>query len=173
MSYTTNALLRAMLALSSALTSAGSFAIGADRDQPIYVQSDTATRNENTGITVYQGDVNMKQGSTRILADKVTIYTVNNEITRILAVGNPAHYQEKPDEQRKTVVAEANTIDYLLNQDKLNLIENASLDQEGTTMTGKRIEYNIKASEVKASSNSSSGDGRIHMVIQPKKTTAE
>lgn len=173
MKYTASTLLRATLALSAGLVSAGSFAIGADRDQPIHIQSDSAQRNENTGITIYQGDVDVKQGSTRILADKVTIYSTDNQVSRIIAQGNPAHYQEKPAPDRKTVAGQASTIEYLVTQEKLNLIENASLDQEGTTITGTRIQYDLKASEVKASSDGASGDGRIHMVIQPKATAGQ
>ncbi|BFM17421.1 lipopolysaccharide transport periplasmic protein LptA [Maricurvus nonylphenolicus] len=150
------------------LTSSLCFGLASDRDQPIYIESDSAERNEKDGITIYRGKVKMDQGTLRILADKVTIHSIDNQVTKIIAVGKPAHYQQKPSPEKETVIAKGNTIEYFIDQEKLHLINDASLKQEGSTMTGKRINYDIKASQVKASGGSRTSKQRIQMVIPPK-----
>lgn len=147
------------------------WALASDKQQPIHISSDKAERNEKKGVTIYEGAVQMDQGTLRIKADKVVIHSVNNEIAKIIATGKPAHYQQKPSPEKQLVVAKGDTIEYMIDVEKLHLINNASLRQnDGTTMTGKRIDYNIKESLVKAQSNkTNSKDDRIHMVIQPKR----
>jgi lipopolysaccharide export system protein LptA len=150
------------------LTSLQCLALASDRDQPIYIESDSAERNEKDGITIYRGKVKMDQGTLRILADKVTIHSIDNQVSKIIAVGKPAHYQQKPSPEKQTVIAKGDTIEYMIDQEKIYLINNASLKQEGTTMTGKRINYDIKASQVKAVGGNRSSKQRIQMVIPPK-----
>lgn len=149
------------------LSAAPCLALSSDRDQPIHIQSDTAERNEKKGITIYTGKVQMNQGSMRILAEKVTIHSVDDQVDKIIAIGSPAHYQQQPSPDKETVIAKGNTIEYFLEKEEILLLENASLKQQGTSMTGKRIRYDIKASQVNAVGGNSAQE-QIHMVIPPK-----
>ena len=163
--------LNALLSVVLSTLSAPLWALASDKDQPIHISSDSAERNEKKGITTYTGSVQMEQGTLRIDADKVVIHSVNNEISKIVATGKPAEYRQKPSPQKQMVIAKGDTIEYRLDAEKLYLINNASLRQnDGTLMTGKRIDYDIKESLVKAeSSNTNTKNDRIHMVIQPKR----
>lgn len=145
-------------------------ALESDREQPIHISSDTAERNEKKGITTYSGAVQMDQGTMRIKADKVVIYSVNNEISRVVATGDRAEYQQIPAPNKQLVIAKGKTIEYLLDTEKLYISENASLRQgDGTTLTGKKIDYDMKTSVVKAQGNkSTTNPDRIHMTIPPK-----
>lgn len=142
-------------------------ALPSDRDQPIHIQSDSAERNEKKGITTYRGDVQMDQGTLRIEADKVVIHSLDNQVSMIVATGKPAHYHQTPEVNKPAVKASGNTIKYMVTEEKLQLIKNASLVQnDGTTMTGERINYDMKDAVVKAAGQTNSK--RIHMVIPPK-----
>ncbi|MEC8428885.1 MAG: lipopolysaccharide transport periplasmic protein LptA [Pseudomonadota bacterium] len=145
-------------------------ALPSDREQPIHIQSDTAERDEKQGITTYRGDVQMDQGTLRIKADKVVIHSVDNQVSVIVATGKPARYKQTPELNKPEVKASGNTIEYLVSEEKLHLIKNASLVQnDGTTMTGERINYDMKDAVVKAAGQTSSTrPKRIHMVIPPK-----
>ncbi len=143
------------------------FALSTDREQPIHIQSNYAEQNEKQGLTTYQGKVQMTQGSIRILANKVMIYSTDGEVNKIIATGSPAHYEQQPSPDKGTVIGKGDTIEYLLDEEKLHLIDNASLDQQGTTMTGKNINYDMKASQVKATGGATSNE-QIQMVIPPK-----
>ncbi len=150
-----------------ALTTATSWALSADRSQPITVDSDSAESNEAQGVTTYSGNVVMQQGSMRINADKIIIHNDKNKVTRIVALGSPATYQQKPSDKEGLVVAKALRLEYNIVQSTLHLIDNASLQQEGTSLSGKQIDYDVKKSVVKAGGDSSQNQ-RVKMVIPAK-----
>ena len=145
----------------------GALALASDRQQSIYIESDRAERNENNGVTVYQGKVKMEQGTLRIDADKITIHSVDNRISKIVAIGQPARYQQRPSPERELVIAEGGTIKYLIRPERLELIKNASIQQEGTTLSGERIDYDIAKALVKAGGDPNSSQPRIQMIIPP------
>lgn len=146
------------------LTCQQAFALSSDRNQAITIHSDRAERDEVKGTTTYSGNVIMQQGSMRIDADKVVIVNVKNKVTQIVATGNPARYQQKPNEEEGPVVAQANRLEYNIAQDTLHLIDNALLQQEGTSLSGNRIDYDVKKSVVKAGGDTSQNE-RVKMVI--------
>lgn len=162
----------AALALWGALAPRPGLALPDDRNQPIYIQSDRAERDERKGTTVYTGDVEIDQGSLHISADRVTIAMDGDQVTRIDALGAPAKMHQKPSPEREPVYARATTIQYDVAREILTLIEKAAVTQEGSTVKGERIEYFVQEQRVKASSGSAeSGASRVQMVIQPRRAT--
>ena len=144
------------LALALALTSAPLLALPEARE---------AMRDEGKGLTVYQGDVVITQGTILIRADRVSVYSDGRQVSRIVCTGNPAHYQQVPEPDKALVEARAGTISYELNSEKIVLAGNASLKQEDATLTGERIEYDLRQDIIRAEGG---GDNqRIRMVIPP------
>jgi|TARA_B100001059_G_C17617478_1_gene467755 lipopolysaccharide export system protein LptA len=139
-----------------------------DRKAPIKVVSDRAEQNEKKGTATYEGSVVVRQGSIVINADRVIIVTDTEDGDRIVCTGNPAHYQQVINTEDGLVIASANTIQYFLKNERIGLIQDASLEQNGTTITGDKIDYDLKAEIVKASSQSDTKQ-RIEMVIPPTK----
>ncbi len=144
-------------------------ALPSDRQQPILIESDRAQHNDKTGVTVYQGSVVITQGTIRIKADKVSVNAVGNKVTKIVCTGKPAHYQQQPRPDAELVTARANTIEYHLSKNAITLLGAASLEQEGSTLKGERINYDLQAELVEAT-GSTTGNQRIQMVIPPQKT---
>lgn len=141
-----------------------------DRDQPIYISSDRAERDERKGTTVYTGDVEIDQGSMHISASSVTIRESDESVNEILASGNPAKMRQKPAEDREPVYARARSIQYDVTGEILTLIDDASVTQEGTTVTGDRIVYYIQEQRVKASGGgNATGKERVKVVIPPRR----
>ena len=153
-------------ALTVALITPAAFALPNDHQQAINIESDRVQRNDKTGLTVYEGAVHMIQGTMNIKADKVTLHTTNNKVSKIICTGKPAHYQQQPELDGGLVVARANTIEYHLDQDVINLIKDASLEQGGSTLTGDIINYDLKAELIEARGDDT-GKRRIQMVIPP------
>lgn len=166
-----------LLLLLASLGSMTAQALPGDREQPIRIQSDTAERNEKSGETTYRGQVEMTQGSLRIEADSITIHSNDKKVTHIIAMGNPAHYQQQPEADKAMVKATGNTIKYFVDTEKLHLIEQASIDQDGAIMKGERIDYDIQSALLKAGETNK--PTRVEMVIpaatlnRPKESTAE
>lgn len=88
-------------------------------------------------------------------------------MTQIVATGRPARYQQKPSPDEGPIIAQANRLEYNIAQDTLHLIENASLQQEGSSLSGNRIDYDVKKSVVKAGGDASQNE-RVKMVIPAK-----
>ena len=135
-----------------------------DREQPLYISSDTAVRDEKAGITVYQGDVDINQGSLNIRGDKVTVYFGAEGIKRILAVGGPASFKQKPSADADEVKATAMTIEYNPEQDIILLSEQAELEQNGDVIRSNKVRYDINSDIVEAGGGA---DNRVNIVIQP------
>jgi len=144
------------------------FCLPDDIKAPIKVVSDRAEKNEKEGTITYEGSVVVRQGSIKINADKVTIITDAVKGDRIVSKGKPARYQQIHNTQDGLVLASANTINYFLKSERIGLIQDASLEQNGTTITGDKIDYDLQAEIVKASSRENTKQ-RIEMVIPPTK----
>jgi lipopolysaccharide export system protein LptA len=153
-------------ALCAMLLSGAAAALPTDPQQPIEIEAGSAMRDERQGLTVYEQDVTIRQGSILINADRVSVHTVGNQVHRIVATGRPANYQQQPKPGDSPVVARANTIEYQLASDQIQLLGNASLEQAGTTLTGNRIDYDLRQEIIRASGDDTGG-GRIRMVIPP------
>ncbi|OUS13797.1 lipopolysaccharide transport periplasmic protein LptA [Gammaproteobacteria bacterium 53_120_T64] len=154
-----------LLCLLAAMCHAGSaLALPSDRQATITVEADRATINEKTGITEYQGAVVIQQGSLLIEAEQVTIYATDGQAHKIICIGKPAHYQQRPNVEDGLVNAHANTIEYYLDTDVITLIKNASLEQQGSTLRGDHINYDLKA-ELVVAKGSANSQQRVHMVI--------
>ena len=133
-----------------------------DNQQPINIQSDRATRKtlEGSEKTEYFGNVVMTQGSMLINGDHVIIHTTDHKVTQITAIGKPAKFQQQSDPEKEPVKARADTIDYQLKAETVVLANNATIEQEGSTVSGNRIEYNVASERVQA-------EERVNMVFIP------
>ncbi|MCK9563387.1 MAG: lipopolysaccharide transport periplasmic protein LptA [Bacteroidales bacterium] len=159
-------------ALCAALLAGTAVALPSDPRQPIEIEAGSAMRDERQGVTVYERDVTIRQGSILITADKVSVHSAGNQIDHIVATGSPAHYQQQLKPGENPVVARAATIEYQLAADQIHLVGNASLEQDGTTLTGSRIDYDLRQEVIRASGDNAEG-GRIRMVIPPDQQRTE
>lgn len=158
---------RVLFALILLCNSLSTWALPGDRSQPITIKSDRAERDEKNGTTLYQGSVIMEQGSMRIEADRVIIHNAEKKVSLIVATGLPARYQQKVSVDKQPVIAKGNTIEYKIEGQALTLLGNASIEQEGSRLSGQRINYDLEQSLVTAGSDADAQPERIQMIIPP------
>jgi lipopolysaccharide export system protein LptA len=141
-----------------------SFALPEDSQQPINIHADSAELDQNKNIAVYHGSVKMQQGTMTVTGDKMTIELEDQQVVRIIAEGDRAHYQQqiKPDESM--VLADAKKITYFTAEERVELVGDAHLTQDNNEFTGQLIKYNTNEGKVDASSN---GQGSVQMILQP------
>ncbi|MGB0360258.1 MAG: lipopolysaccharide transport periplasmic protein LptA [Endozoicomonas sp.] len=152
------------------------FGLPEDRQQPINIRSDTADIDNKKGISIYRGDVIITQGTTRITGDTVTVFTKGQEVTKVTAQGKKkrAYYEELQPNAQGTIQAWGYMIHYNLNNEEIELINDALLALQGDTFKGEKINYDLAKQTVNAKGLQSQGDdGRVQMIIQPKHTTTE
>ncbi|MGP0171932.1 lipopolysaccharide transport periplasmic protein LptA [Pseudomonas sp. NCHU5208] len=167
-----------ILSLGAALGSAAAWALPSDRDQPIRIQADTAELDDKQGVAVYRGDVIITQGTLKITGDTVTItQTASGDIDVFTSVGNLAYYEQKPAVDKEIVKAYGKTIQYFASNERIVLIDQAKVIQEGNTFEGEKIVYDTRRQIVNAGratgNNVSVPRPRIDMVIQPKNKPAD
>ena len=155
------------------LLASSSNALDSDRLQPIRIQADTATVDENDGASVYKGNVIIIQGTLQLTADEVEIFTAENQVIQIIAkasneAGTLAQYQQQNNESKDLVRAEARKITYLVQEDRLHLIGSAKLRQVGDVFTGELLFYDLGQGIVNLDSGGS--DNRVNMTITPKRS---
>lgn len=144
-------------------------ALDSDRNQPIQIEADIAVRDESAGETRYEGNVILTQGSLRITADLISIKHDSVAADKIIATGQPATLVQQPASNQMPVDASARQIEYIRSEDLVRLIDEARIAQDGSVLSGDRIEYLVTQKKVRAvGSPGSSGEGRVEVVIPPE-----
>ena len=147
-------------------------ALKSDNQQPIDIQADSAVVDDSKGLSIYRGNVMIKQGSMQIIADEVEILVNDSEVIQIIANTDSeskklAHYEQLPDDSEEVVYANARKITYLVQEKRLHLAGSATLKQKKDTFTGELLYYDIGEGIVNLNSGGKPGD-RIKMTINPK-----
>lgn len=144
-----------------------------DRNKPIHVSADSATRNDQSGITLYKGRVELAQGSMQITGNIVEIRQNDSGLRAIVAKGKPAKYQQKPAPGEEITYAYGQRLEYNINTQKLTITGQAKVTQGSDTFSGNKIVYDMRKSIVDAFSDNSLNGERVKMVIQPKPAEPE
>lgn len=143
-------------------------ALGTDREQPMAVEADQANIDNKNEISTYIGNVIVTQGTLRITADKLTVYSRNQSLEKMYATGKPATYQQRPDGKRKDVHGMGQRIEYFAETDTAIFIDDATLEQESNTFKSDRILYDVAQDKVNA--GKTSGGDRVRILLQPRAT---
>lgn len=157
--------LRATLMASCLLLASAAQALPSDREQPIRISADQALRDERQGFTEYTGNVRLQQGSLQIQANKLTIFHQTEAADRILAEGSPARLQQQPSQDKAIIHAAALSIEYFKSQERVKLIREARIEQEGSIVTGDTIDYFMAEQRVRADAGRREDGGRVEVVI--------
>ena len=139
-----------------------------DKEQPINVSADKARKNSNQGITIYEGNVIITQGSIRITGSEIAIYDQDGNVSKMIAKGTenePAEFKQQPQLEGGDMIANGNTIEYDIDAETLVLLDNARLEQDGRITDSNKITYDMATTIV----NAGDTNGRVIMVIPPSK----
>lgn len=147
------------------------FALASDPDQPITIDSNTATYDDVTATSTYTGNVISIQGSINIHSDKLLVHFVEGAVDKLVFTGEKAKFKQLPNPGADDITGEALTGEYYPKQNLLVLIDGAIVRQGNTTHTSDLIEYDSKSAIVKAGDKTSDAK-RVHSVFQPKQKTA-
>ena len=164
-----------LLFITLSLLPALAVALPSDREQPINIEADHAQLDDERGVTQYKGNAILTQGTLRITGDIITFYYDDNQqITKTIAEGNLATYQQVHKAGEDPVKARAIQMEYHAKTQKIYLLGDGYVLKDGGKITGNRIEYDITKNIVHVNSGPVQiGDkiqqstGRVHIIIQP------
>lgn len=159
------------------------FALSTDGQQDIEIAADTAEMDDIKGITIYQGNVVVTQGSIKMTGHTMTVhFNDNDDMELVVMRGTPATYRQLPDDSKIHDEAEALRMEYYALKDYVVLIDEALVTQEGLRFSGNRIEYDTALSRVKAKGSTgiakpgppeNKKDDRVRITIKKKKIDKE
>ncbi len=143
------------------------WALESDQQQPLYLEADNAELDEAKHLSLYSGNVIVRQGSLEIRADQVTIHHAEDKRPElVIAIGKPATYKQAIEGEEKPVQAEALRMEYQADKDELTLIDQAVVFQGTDTFRSDRILYDRINARVKAGA-SANGKERVKIHITP------
>ena len=156
------------------------FPLSSDKDQQIEVEADEAELDDLNNVSVYRGNVIVRQGSIHMTGDVMTVYSKGgDELDHLIIEGNPATYKQLPDNSTVYDQARAMRMEYYELKSLVVLIRDAWVKQDTSTLVGERIEYNTELSRVKAWSRPDGEDaqttpasgkkGRVKLILKRKK----
>ena len=148
-------------------------ALPEDARQAIHITADSATRNDQTGITLYKGNVLLSQGSMKVTGDSIELRQTGTTITTIIAKGRPAEFQQRTAADKEVTHAYGEVLDYNIRTKELEITGQAKVSQGNDSFSGNRIIYDMNKSTVNAFSDNSGNGQRVQMIIQPKATAQE
>ncbi|MEO8669795.1 MAG: lipopolysaccharide transport periplasmic protein LptA [Tahibacter sp.] len=161
-------------AVALSLLASSAQALKADREQPLEVSAKNFKTDQNKLLTILTGAVTLSQGSVRGDADKGTVHQdKDNQISRVVLEGKPAHLSEKLDGDGGMMNAHANTIDYDNGTSTAVLTGDAVVVQQNRgEFRGERIVYNTETGEVTGGTQSDTSRVVLRMLPKIKPATA-
>ena len=158
--------LKSGLALALLLASPLASALPEDRDQPIQLEAGRGQLDQKTGVSVYEGNVVISQGSMRLTADTATIHVKDGGFQRMEATGNPVTLRYQPAVDKPEIRGTSRRVEYDVAKARVTMSGGARLTQGRDTFTGEHVEYDLKNDVVRA--RGAGANGRIQFTIQPQ-----
>jgi lipopolysaccharide export system protein LptA len=144
-------------------------ALDPNSKEPITIESDSVTFDDQNGFSRYLGSVVIRQGASRLEAEQITVRVASRQIVSIEALGQPAHFVET-DQQKVETHGYASTIQYVTESGLLTLQSDARLIQGDHSFSGDRIVYDARRKSIHASGNKQEGE-RVRIQFQPGNDT--
>lgn len=136
-------------------------------EQPIYLEADGAEFIEAESLSIYTGNVFIRQGSMEFRGDRVTVHHDPEHRPKLITTtGTPVTYRQQVEGEEKAVEAKALRMEYDKAQDEITLIDQAVLFQGEDTFRSDRIVYDWTQARVKAGTIAK-GKERVKITISP------
>ena len=134
-----------------------------ESEQTLEVEADSVTFNENTGVSVYRGDVKIVRGEITLRGDAIEVLTKDGAVSRLISTAKPSRLVH--NEPERTLRAEALRIEYQAAQGIIDLRGAARIHDDRKSLAGDHIIYDTRKKIVKAMK----GENRVKLTLQPEK----
>lgn len=142
--------------------SQGNLAITADQGHA----TQTTALDFDNNLWIFRGNVKMTMDQGLLTSDEAQITFVNKVLTRAVATGKPAAFEQVVPKTGKLAKGRADLIDYDVNNGIVRLSKDAYLSDGQNEIRGESLKYNVRAQSVAAEA-SEQGSQRVHIIITP------
>ena len=127
----------------------------------IELEADSIRYDENTGSSLYRGNVVIRRGGMRLTGDEVEVFSEGGSFSRIVARARPSTFRNRSE--GSDIDARASVIEYDVRR-RLVVFMGGSVVDDGTkVLRGERIIYDLDRKVVDATQ----GKGRVRLTINP------
>lgn len=168
---TQNNILKLILASLMVSGSLNAFALESDRKQPIAIEADQGSLDQKNQVTVFSGNVIIKQGTLNIRAQNVRVSQDKQGNQTMLASGNPVKFSQEL-ENKGLVEGEGSKVEYASATNIVKLIGKAKVQRGGDVAQGEAISYNTRTEVYTVLGGKAMGNNkgrRVSVIIQPTK----
>ena len=139
-----------------------------DLSEPVDVSADRSEFDERAGIQTLEGNVDIRQGTLRIRADRIEIRLEDGRLSGIDGAGSPIRFEQEDDAGRP-MRGEARRIRYDAVAGNLVLEGGATLSRPQQSLASERITFDARTQRVSAEGGDGEGggDGRVTIRIEP------
>lgn len=146
----------------------------ADRDKPVHLESDQGTVDDATQVSTFVGKAQLTQGTMSIHGDTLVVVQDKDGYAHGTATGQPASFRQKREGLDEYVEGYAERIEYDTRNETVDLFGHARMTKNRDEVRGDHISYN-SSTEIfhvhgtPAQQGNPSGQGRVQVILQPKK----
>lgn len=123
--------------------------------------------NFDNSLWTFRGNVKITVDDGQLLSDEAEIKFLNQQLSKAVANGKPAAFEERIEKTGKVAHGRADTIDYDAAKGIVRLLNNAWLSNGDTEIRGESLKYNVLAQSIVAEGAEPDSQQRVHIVITP------
>jgi lipopolysaccharide export system protein LptA len=144
----------------------------ADRNKPIHLESDRVFIDDLRQISVFEGKVQLTQGTLSIQAEKIVVTQDDQGYKHCTATGRTASFRQKHEGSDDYVEGYGERIEYDTRAETVDFYGQARVKREQDDVHGDHISYSTRTEVFQVSGDPDQADGpnrgRVHAVIQPR-----
>jgi lipopolysaccharide export system protein LptA len=137
-----------------------------DREKPIHIESDRMSLDNANKISVFEGKVELTQGTLRLVAEKVVVTEDATGHKFCVATGHLASFRQKRDEANEYAEGYGERIEYNTLTEKIDLFVRARVKRNQDDVSGDHITYSTVTEIFRV--NSPENTGRVRATLQPQ-----
>jgi lipopolysaccharide export system protein LptA len=146
----------------------------ADRNQPVHLEADRVSIDDARQVSTFEGNVQLRQGTSLLRADKIVVTQDKNSNMRGTATGKLASFRQKREGLNEYVEGYSQRIEYDTATDTVQLFGQARITRGQDEVRGEHITYNsrteifqVHGAQADSGDNSQNGS-RVHIIFQPQ-----
>lgn len=147
------------------------WALSSDRTQAIAIEADKGSLDQKNQVTLFTGNVVVKQGSIYMKADSVQVKQNKNTKAQVMvAQGKPVYFKQQLDGNKGIAEGWGNRVEYDSAKTLVKLVGHAKVQRGGDMAEGEAISYNTQTEVYTVLSGLAMGNKngrRVNVIIQP------
>jgi lipopolysaccharide export system protein LptA len=150
----------------------------ADREKPIHLESDRVVVDDVTQTSVFEGNVELTQGTLQIQAEKIVLTQDKKGNKHCTATGSLASFRQKHEGSDEYMEGYGKRVEYDTHAETVDFFGQARVKRAQDDVQGDHIAYSTRTEVFQVNGDPNNindpNKGRVHAVIQPKnKETTE